>query len=75
MKRKHLIQSAEYWYNSAKVEGTSKAEAVIAMEQAYNHVENALSYILDKSPEAKRIFDEVNAKIAAEKRKTHDGQR
>ena len=60
--RKHLIQSAEYWFNSAKVEGRSKADAVMAMEQAYNHVENALAYILEKSPEAKRIFDEVNAK-------------
>ncbi len=64
--RKHLVPSAEYWFRAAKEpESTqtgqlSQSERVFAMEQAYNHVENALAYILEKSPEAKEIFDKVN---------------
>jgi len=66
--RKHLIKSAEYWYKTAKLPDSvqtgklSANERLNAMEQAYNHVESALSYILDKSPEAKAIFDKVEKK-------------
>lgn len=43
-KRTHLIQSAGYWFEGSRKaarEGKS-AEAVFHMENAYNHVENAL---------------------------------
>lgn len=43
--RQHLIQSAGYWFNAARdkaSEGLAN-EALMAMENAYNHVENALA--------------------------------
>lgn len=46
-KRQHLIQSAGYWFEGsrkAQREGKS-AEAVSHMENAYNHVENALAAV------------------------------
>ena len=41
-KRKHLVESAGYWFNGAFKAGLGKAEALMTMENAYNHVENAL---------------------------------
>lgn len=41
--RKHLVQSAGHWHKSAHMSYRSKAGAVFAMENAYNHVENALA--------------------------------
>ena len=44
--RKHLVQSAKYWFDSAHDYNHGKADAVLAMDQAYNHVENALAAAL-----------------------------
>jgi hypothetical protein len=44
--RKHLVQSAAYWYKSAHLSFRSHGGAVFAMENAYNHVENALAAAL-----------------------------
>ena len=67
--RKHLVKSAEFWFKNAhdfrlnNVPNRGiKNWRVQSMIQAYNHVENALAYILKKSPEAKRIFEEINNK-------------
>lgn len=43
--RKHLVQSAGYWYKvayQAAAEGRT-ADAMLAFEQCYNHTENALA--------------------------------
>lgn len=45
VKREHLVESAAYWFDAAR-EAQDKgqmAEALMCMENAYNHVENALA--------------------------------
>jgi len=62
MERKHLVKSAGYWFNQAKNPSgvISKEDAILAMEQAYNHLENTLYFLLEKVPGAKEEFDRVN---------------
>lgn len=62
--RKHLVKSAEYWFNAAQDPKKTKIEAIIALANAYNHVENALKHILDKFPEAKAEYDRINVESA-----------
>ena len=75
MKRKHLLRSAAYWFNIGHLSKRTKAQAVFAMENAYNHLENSLAYILDHSAEAKAIFDRVtpNGDYAFNRRKLQCG--
>lgn len=47
--RKHLVESAAYWFRNAFAEGQTKAGAIHSMENAYNHVENALATALADS--------------------------
>ena len=64
--REHLVKSAGYWFNKARdhqCEG-ELAEALMAMENAYNHVENAaaafkraLEGFTKPSEEAKKVLD------------------
>lgn len=49
--RKHLVESAGYWFNGAGL--IPARAAVFSMENAYNHVENALAAAL-------RLMHEVN---------------
>lgn len=43
--RQHLLQTAGYWFNASRTK--SGPNATLAMEQAYNHVENALAHLRD----------------------------
>jgi len=55
-KRKHLVQSAGYWFDAARkaqLDG-EMAVALIAMENAYNHVENALAGERERGTKALR---------------------
>jgi hypothetical protein len=47
-KRKHLVQSAAYWFDASRVQqqNGNHAHAILGMENAYNHVENALAAAL-----------------------------
>lgn len=61
--RKHLVDSAAYWHNSA-MELRARSEnwqSVFAMENAYNHVENALAASRDDLAETRRELEEVKA--------------
>ena len=61
--RKHLVKSAEFWFGTAKAqEAIGEEHAILAMEQAYNHVESALSFILERVPGAQAAFDVVENK-------------
>jgi hypothetical protein len=48
--RQHLVQSAGYWFNAARKYQLAgeMSEALFAMENAYNHVENALAAALKR---------------------------
>ena len=42
--RQHLVPSAKIWYDAARKPDATKAESIWLLENAYNHVENALHY-------------------------------
>ena len=62
--RKHLVVSAGYWFNSAHTDKQdySSAERLLAMENAYNHVEGALWHVYNRFPEVKAEIDRINGK-------------
>ena len=61
MERKFLVKSAKYWFDIARNPKTKTSDKVFAMEQAYNHVENALVWLLEKSSlEIKEQFLKIN---------------
>lgn len=45
--RQHLVPSAAFWFKAARVHSAEgrHASAMLALEQAYNHVENALAAV------------------------------
>jgi len=49
-KRKHLVKTAEIWFNKAQAFPVGGAKS-LALEKAYNHVESALAWLLDHSTE------------------------
>ena len=74
IKRKHLVKSAAYWFNSArKAQNKGKMdEALMCMENAYNHVENALAFFVNHQSYqvgGKWKFDTLQQAIAFEKNK------
>lgn len=50
MKREHIVSSAGYWFRAARYhqDKGELSEALMCMENAYNHVENALAAALHK---------------------------
>lgn len=61
MKRKLLVQSAQYWFDRAHVDESTLPTKLLCMENALNHTENALKTALDLlTPEAKQQWDRIN---------------
>jgi len=59
--RKHLVQSAQFWFRSAHLDSRSHSGSLFAMEQAYNHVEDALAAALRQLAALKAAAeDDVN---------------
>lgn len=65
MERKHLVKSAEHYFNQSIIqrECDFTYEAFCSLEEAYNHVENSLAFILNKFPEAKAEFERIQSHI------------
>ncbi len=59
--RKHLVESAGYWYRAAHNAAREELlyDGVMAMENAYNHVENALAAARDEFKVVERERDEA----------------
>lgn len=72
MERKFFAPTIGFWYRAAREHQKKRemAEALMAMEQCFNHTESIVAYLLEKSPEAKRIFDETTARHKAEAEKS-----
>lgn len=62
--RKHIVETASYWYAGSKRANNDgdMSEAVFAMEQAYNHTENALAASLKLLEEWFKSAREDNTK-------------
>lgn len=60
MERKHIVKSAKYWFDLARNPQTRTTDKVFAMEQCYNHAENAVAWLFEKAtPEVKAKFLEI----------------
>jgi len=64
-KRRHLIESAGYWFKASRKSQKEMrfSEAILAMENAYNHVENALAASEAKLAEVTREHERCEAAI------------
>ena len=59
MKREHLIKSAKYWYDMAELH-SDRDDCLLAMKDAYTHVENALGWVLGiLTPEQRTQFEKI----------------
>lgn len=45
--RKHIVDTAGYWYRGAYADDTPRDERLLCMANAYNHAENALLAALE----------------------------
>ncbi len=61
--RKHLVPSAECWFRTAHGPDKTKADAILHMENAYNHVENALAATNDELSQLRHENESMRAAL------------
>lgn len=60
--RKHLVESAGYWYRASHSKGYN--DSAMAMEQAYNHTENALYAVTAERDQLKAENEKLRETLA-----------